>query len=100
MNTSSDTTLGKARKAHSVVLRSLHEGAKQGAIAVAMGVSDSTVSRIKTEKLEDALTLIYLAGFKVVPQDVKCYPADYVTALHTMARMHMAAARSLEWDDE
>lgn len=99
MTASSPTPLEKARKAHSALLQALQEGGKQGAIAVALGVSDSTVSRIKTEKVEDALNLLYLAGFKLVPADAKCYPADYVTALHTMARMHMTAAKSLEWDE-
>ena len=98
MTEASPSPIEKSRKAYSALLQALSDGGKQGAIAVALGVSDSTVSRIKTDKVEDALALLYLAGFKVVPQDVKCYRADYVEALHTMARMHITEARTLEWD--
>lgn len=76
----------------------MQDSGTQRNVAQVLGVSEATVSRIKTEKLEDAITLLYHLGFKVVPQDMKCYPAEYVQALHTMARMHMAEAKTLEWD--
>ena len=77
----------------------MQDAGTQRNVAQVLGVSEATVSRIKTEKLEDAMTLLYHLGFKVVPHDAKCYPADYVQALHTMARMHMAETRPLEWDE-
>lgn len=95
----SRTPAEKARKAYSSVLQSMQEAGTQRNVAQILGVSEATVSRIKTEKLEDAVTLLYHLGFKVVPSDARCYPVDYVTALHTMARMHMANPKTLEWDE-
>lgn len=55
-----------------LVLRALHEPGKAGALACAMGVSDSTVSRIKTERLEEVLTFLAHLGIKCVPSDYQC----------------------------
>ncbi len=60
----------KARKAYARVLRAFAETGKATAIAAHMGVSDSTISRIKNEKLEDAIVVLYLAGFKIVESEV------------------------------
>lgn len=94
------TPTERARKAYSNVLRATQEPGTQRNVAQVLGVSETTVSRIKTEKLEDAVTLLYHLGFKVVSQDMKCYPADYVTALHTMARMQMQHSPTLDWESE
>jgi DNA-binding XRE family transcriptional regulator len=93
------TPAEKARKAHSMVLQAMQDPGTQRTLAQVLGVSESTVSRTKTEKLEDAITLITHLGFKVVPQSMRCYPADYVHALHTMARLQLQQAEpTLEWD--
>lgn len=47
---------------------------RQVAIAAAMGVSESTVSRLKNEELEECIQFLYHAGWKVVPQDHRCIP--------------------------
>lgn len=96
----SQTPAERARKAHGRVLQAMQDPGTQRNVAQVLGVSESTVSRIKTEKLEDAITLLCHLGFKVVPQEMQCYPADYVQALHTMARMHMQqqAGPTLDWD--
>lgn len=94
----SATPAEKARKAFAAVLRATQETGTQRNVAQVLGVSEATVSRIKTEKLEDAITLLYHLGFKVVSGDMHCYPADYVQALHTMARMQMQQSPTLEWE--
>lgn len=99
MSELSATPSERARKAFATVLQAMQDPGTQRNLAQALGVSESTISRIKTEKLEDAVTLLYQMGFKVVPQHMQCYPAEYVQALHTMARMHMAEAPKLEWDE-
>lgn len=77
----------------------MQEPGTQRNLAQILGTSEATVSRIKTEKLEDAISLMVHLGFKVVPADMRCYPAEYVQALHTMAKMQIqSAAPSLEWD--
>lgn len=98
MSELSPTALERSRKAHSAVLQAMQDPGTQRNVALALGVSESTVSRTKGT-LEDAITLLYQLGFKVVAQDMKCYPTEYVQALHALARMHMAETKSLEWDD-
>jgi DNA-binding XRE family transcriptional regulator len=95
------TPAERSRKAFSRVLQRLQDPGTQRNLANMLGVSESTISRIKTEKLEDALALLYQLGFKVVPQDRYCVPADYLHALQVMAREHMLRADqpSLQWDD-
>lgn len=90
----------RARKAHCRVLQAMQDPGTQRNLAQVMGVSEATISRVKSEKLEDSLALLYQLGFKVVHHDQHCVPADYLQALQVMAREHMRTAKpSLEWDD-
>jgi DNA-binding XRE family transcriptional regulator len=99
MPSSCGTPTDRARKAFSRCLQAMQEPGTQHTLAVTMGVSDSTVSRIKAEKLEDALTLICQLGFKVVSAEQVCVDRDYLQALQTLARMQaQAPAPTLEWD--
>lgn len=75
----------RSRKALAAVLQALQEPGTQKALAVALGTSESTLSRIKTEKLEDALTLVYQLGFKLVPSDRACVRRDAVEFLRQIA---------------
>lgn len=63
------TALEKARKGYARVLQAMQSSGKATAAATVLGVSDSTVSRVKNEKLEDSIKLIYLMGFKLVESD-------------------------------
>ena len=74
MNEVSESTHERSRKAFSSVLQSLQGAGKQSAIASAMGVSEATASRIKTQDMEAVIQFLYHAGFKVVPQDYRCIP--------------------------
>lgn len=69
-----ESTHERSRKAFSSVLQSLSVAGKQASIAAAMGVSDSTVSRIKTQDLEGCIQFLYHAGFKLVPEDHRSIP--------------------------
>lgn len=80
--------LERSRKAYSRVLQSLQEPGRQVALAVALGVSESTISRVKNERLEECLALLYCAGFKVVPSDrVGIDPEALTFMCQTTARM-------------
>ena len=95
--------LEKSRKALSRVLQAVGIPGKGGALAVAMGVSDSTVSRIKTDQLEGALTMLYHLGFKVVDADRICVKQDELQMLRrTYCRVveNEKVAASLFGDDE
>jgi len=77
----------RARKAHSKVLQRLQEPAIGVALAASLGVSESTVSRIKNERLEECLAFLYAAGFKVVAQGKVCVDSDELRMLRqTYAR--------------
>jgi hypothetical protein len=94
------TPAERARKSHAKVLQAMQDPGTARNVAQVLGVSESTVSRIKSEKLEDAITLLCHLGFKVVPVGMRCYPEEYVQALHTMAKMQMqSSSPSLDWDD-
>lgn len=89
-----------ARKGVQLALQRLQEGGKAGAVAVAMGVSDSTVSRIKTERLEEVVTMLAHLGLKVVPGDFRCVnPEAYAFLTSTHERV-MREAPHLIWDVE
>lgn len=91
MSASSPTPSERARKAYLTVLRALQEPGRQVAIATAMGVSESTVSRFKNDQLEQFCSVLAHAGLKVVPTDMQCFPADKVQALLTLAKDHLSA---------
>lgn len=73
MASSSLSAHERSRKAYAAVLHGMKD-IRQVAIAAAMGVSESTVSRLKNEELEECIQFLYHAGWKVVPQDHRCIP--------------------------
>lgn len=63
----------RARKiAHSV--RAAVQGSSQVAIAAAIGVSESTVSRLLAEHLDNVSAIVAHAGLKIVPGELVCVP--------------------------
>lgn len=95
----SSSALEKARKAHSRVLQAMQEPGTARNVAQVLGVSESTISRQKAT-MEDAITLLYHLGFKVVPSDCELVPHDYLHALQVFARVGCSVepAKTLEWD--
>ena len=69
------TPAERARKAFSRVLQRMQEPGMGVALSASMGVSESTVSRLKTEQLENVLTMIHTLGFKVVTEGKVCVDA-------------------------
>lgn len=84
-----------SRKALACVLQALQEPGTQKALAVALGTSESTLSRIKTEKLEDALTLIYQLGFRVVQADRVCVDRERLNTILTAAQATFSTVDAL-----
>ena len=100
MSALSSSPAEKARKAHSRVLSRLQEVGTARTAAQVMGVSETTVSRIKTEHLEGAIALLYTLGMKVVDADRICVDPEYLKALQTMARYQaMNPAPTLDWEN-
>jgi hypothetical protein len=100
MEASSRTPSETARKGVQLALQRLQEPGKAGAVAAAMGCSDSTVSRIKTERMEEVVTFLAFLGLKVVPTEFKCVdPAAYHFLTTTHQRV-MQRAPDLIWEQE
>lgn len=100
MDSSSRSPSETARKGVQLALQRLQEPGKAGAVAAAMGVSDSTVSRIKTERMEEVIGFLAFLGLKVVPAEFKCVdPAAYAFLTSTHQRV-MQRAPELIWDQD
>lgn len=85
------------------VLKRLQEPGRQLAIASAMGVSESTVSRLKNDHLEGLCEMLAHAGLKIVPVEVQCFPPEKIDALMTFAKAYLASVESvddLSWNDD
>jgi hypothetical protein len=74
----------RSRNAFTRVLQAVQAPGTQVAIAASLGASESTVSRIKTEKLQDALAFLYCAGFKVVTQGKVCVDGDALNFMRSI----------------
>lgn len=93
----------RARKAAGTILQALQVQGMGVAIAAAMGVSESTVSRLKNEHLDDFCRLLAHAGLKVVPADRVCIDPKKLEALATIAAAAMQTTEStkrLVWEDD
>jgi len=102
MNELSLSPSERARNAHSRVLQALSPNGTARKIAESLGTSETTISRIKGE-MENALTVLYQLGFKVVPFDQVCvnrevYEATVTIATHALGNEE--TARSLLMGEE
>ena len=61
----------RARKIVSSILKATQRDASQTAIAAAMGVSESTVSRLLSDHLDKLALVMAHAGLRVVGQDMR-----------------------------
>jgi hypothetical protein len=90
----------RARKNLSIVLNAMAEKG-QNELAKAMGVAESTISRMKGEGgLEQVVGALAHLGLKVVPVGYECYDPEYVAALRTLANVGIKKeAPRLDWSD-
>ena len=99
----STSAIERSRNAHSRVLQAMKDPGIAGNVARVLGVSESTISRTKNEKLEDAITLLYHLGFKVVPQSHVCVDRAMYESMTTIARRAMACevtTNQLLWGED
>jgi len=91
----------RARKISALVMRKVHGGASQEAIAAAMGVNPSTVSRLLSEHLDKLALVMAHAGVKAVPVEAACFDPEYVRALQVLAGRAVIAQQlpTLDWED-
>jgi hypothetical protein len=96
----SATPAERARKGAQLALQRLQEPGTAAHVAVSMGISESTISRVKNERLEETLLMLAHLGLKVVPSDFKCVSREtyeFLTATHQRV---MQVAPELVWDVE
>jgi UDP-N-acetylglucosamine enolpyruvyl transferase len=94
-------TVERARKTYLTVLQRLQEPGTATAVAVAMGSSESTISRLKNEHMETLCAVLAHLGLKVVPVEMQCFKPEMVQALLTVSRAHLDTIQTvdqLSWD--
>jgi hypothetical protein len=101
MTAVSPTPSERARKSAVTILRAMQEPGRQVAIATAAGVSESTISRFKSEQIDQFCVFLAHAGLKVVPVEMQCFQPEKIQALLTLAKDHLRAIQTpdqLIWD--
>lgn len=100
MSEVSVTPVERARKGVQLALQRMQDAGTASQVAVSMGVSESTISRIKNERLEETLLLLAHLGIKCVPSDFKCVDRATYDFLTTTHQRVMQRAPELIWDSE
>lgn len=90
----------RSRKNVQMILQAL-AAAGQAEAARAMGVSESTVSRMKGDTIDQLGALMAHVGLKVVPAGMQCFDPAYVDALKTLAEVgiRQPTPRTLDWSE-
>lgn len=78
-----------ARKSLQIILQAL-AGTTLGPVADAIGVDESTISRMRSERFPQFVEVLTVIGLKLVPADAKLYDEEDIRALLHLSR------RSLE----
>lgn len=71
------------------------------AVAEAVGVDESTISRMKPEKFQEFAKILAVLELKIVPNEMKCFDEKEIAAILQLARSRMVDIESvdqLEWD--
>ena len=89
----------RARKNLTAILRALAEVGQVHA-AQRMGVSETKVSRLKGEALEDVSMLLAACGIKCLPDQMECFDPEYVRALKVMAGVGLKAPEKISLDSD
>lgn len=97
------TPAERARKMQSAILRKLQESGSQVALATAMGVSETTISRFKSEQLEQFCLILAHLGMKSVDASKVCVDREAYESMTYIASKAMAdkdISKKLIWEDE
>lgn len=89
--------MSPAKRANKAVSLSFQRLAgRQSEIAASLGISESAVSRFKSEQLEVAIKILTHAGLKVVPAEYRAYDDRQLEALFILVRGQLDRAESLD----
>lgn len=95
MNPLSTETLATSRKIEAVILQKL-ASVGQARVAEALGISESTVSRLKDGDISRFSKILAEIGLKAVPVSYRCYKPDYIEFLLQAARIGVRSLQSAE----
>lgn len=73
----------------------------QATLAERTGLSESTVSRWKSEQAEQCLRILSELGIKIVPAHAKCYEPKQMEAILALAKARLSqieTTEQLQWD--
>jgi len=92
----------RSRKSLSLIIQRL---ASVGGATVAenLKVSESTISRWKSEGAEQCARILAELGIKCVPEHVKCYEPKQIEAILALAKARLERIETTEqlvWEDE
>lgn len=92
-----------ARKIAQTIFQALSR-VGQNEVAVALGTSDSSVSRLK-EQVPQFAGMLARLGLKVVPAEMRCYDEKTLGSILELARQRMDQLKSplqlaQDWDDQ
>lgn len=95
----SEAQLGRSRKIAALILQRL-SSVGQVQLAEALGSSEASISRWKTDQIDQCAKALAALGLKVVPEDARCYRPEAIEAIFTLARMQVENAdpKSLVWE--
>lgn len=88
-----------ARKSQSTILQRL-ASIGQKPVADALGLSEATVSRMKSEAVESFTAFLAVLGLKVVAAEHRCFSPEYMDHLHYFAKLGMEAAKPATLDED
>ena len=92
----------RARKNEALILKALASFG-QAHLAEKMGVSESLISRQKSEgQLTKTAEMLAHLGLKVVAEGVQCFDPEYVEHLRALAQLGLrqpSADQVLEWEE-
>lgn len=96
------TAANSARKNEAAILKAL-ASLGQARLADLMGVSESLISRQKSEgHLTKTAEMLAHLGLKVVPAGMKCFDPEYVEHLRALAQIGLtipAQEQALDWEE-
>lgn len=104
MDTGSHDVSARARNNQQMMLNKL-ASTGQSPVSKALGVHESTISRMKEQEgaIAQIAMLCAIVGLKVVPIEMRCFdPKDIDTILHQAKRWvnHIGSSNDLEFDGE
>lgn len=86
----------RARKMASLVLHQLADTGLATSIAASMGVSESTISRLRNDHLDSFCELLAYAGLNIVRLDARYISREKLNALIYFAKAHLTQIEDAE----